>query len=82
MRKVNKAVLASAIRKLVDTENEIPSQPVKYALDWGSLLQQIPWKHGTSYDSIINSNVAYVKRKYTKSVTVFDGYSAGPSPKT
>ena len=63
-------MLASAIRKLVDTENEIPSQPVKYVLDGGSLLQRMPWKRGTSYASIIDSYVAYVKRKYTKAVIV------------
>ena len=70
LRKANKPMLASAIRKLVDTENEIPSQPVKYVLDGGSLLQRMPWKRGTSYASIIDSYVAYVKRKYTKAVIV------------
>ena len=33
LREANKPVLASAIRKLVDTEVEIPSQPLKYVLD-------------------------------------------------
>ena len=81
LRNANKPVLASTIRKMVDTEIEIPSQPVRYVLDGGSLLQRIPWKRGTSYASIIDSYVAYVKRKYTKAFIVFDGYTAGPSPK-
>eukprot|EP00795_Rhopilema_esculentum_P011181 gene11182-biopygen2781 len=81
LRKANKPVLASTIRKMVDTEIEIPSQPVRYVLDGGSLLQRISWKRGASYASIIDSYVAYVKRKYTKAFIVFDGYTAGPSPK-
>ena len=81
LRKANKPVLASTIRKMVDTEIEISSQPVRYVLDGGSLLQRISWKRGASYASIIDSYVAYVKRKYTKAFIVFDGYTAGPSPK-
>ena len=73
LRKANKPVLASTIRKMVDTEIEIPSQPVRYVLDGGSLLQRIPWKRGSSYASIIDSYVAYVKRKFTKAFIVFDG---------
>ena len=73
LRKANKPVLASNIRKMVDTEIEIQLQPVRYVLDGGSLLQRIPWKRGSSYASIIDSYVAYVKRKYTKAFIVFNG---------
>ena len=49
-------------------------------LDGGSLLYQLPWPRGTTFDLICTVYVDCVK-KFRHPIIVFDGYEAGPLTK-
>ena len=84
LREAHKPVLADAIWTVGGLDMPQPSVDIidnaQYVLDGGSVLQRIPWSHGSNFISICNMYVEYVK-KYSHPTIVFDGYSAGPSTK-
>ncbi|KAJ8043143.1 hypothetical protein HOLleu_10106 [Holothuria leucospilota] len=82
MRQANKALLADAMWNLGDcSTEELPSGFVQYVLDGGSLIQRLPWRQGESFNSICNTYLEYVSKRYCNAVIVFDGYSKGSSTK-
>ena len=74
--------LAAAIREHGDCiESDILPGNVKYVLDGGSLLQRMPWTHGSSFSQICADYACLVKCYYGSPYIVFDGYQGGPSIK-
>ena len=57
-------------------------EEMHYVLDGGALIQRLPWCQNATFDSICNTYVDYVEKKYGNSTAiVFDGYDEGPSTK-
>ena len=82
MKTANKPVLADAMWELVSPNAPGPSEDdCVYVIDGGSLIHRIPWQKGSTYDTIYQNYMNYVKRRYRNPVTVFDGYNDGPSTK-
>ncbi|KAK4304743.1 hypothetical protein Pmani_023319 [Petrolisthes manimaculis] len=82
-RKADKPQLAHAI---CDHASDAILQSVLetecHVLDGGSLLHQVPWKHGQNYGVIAQSYADFTVRHYGSATTVvFDGYEEGPSIK-
>ena len=46
---------------------------VKFVLDGGALLQQIPWEKRISWAWICERYLGYVVKKYSDATVVFDG---------
>ena len=77
----NKAVLAEALWKMnTSKDTQLPDQ-VYYVLDGGALIHRIPWPRGSTFESICEMYVKYVKRHYGLAAVVFDGYSYEMSTK-
>ena len=52
-----------------------------FVLDGGSLLQRLPWLKNATFESICQSYVDYVTKRYQNVVVVFDGYPNCPTTK-
>ena len=73
MREVDKPVLAEEIWKKVDQSSGLPDNPA-YVLDGGMLMFKLRWKKGATFESILNSYVHYILKRYGKKCAiVFDG---------
>ena len=82
MKAANKPALADAIWALMPQYVQGPSENDHvYVVDGGSLLHQIPWQKGSTYDSICQKYTDYVMQHYGRAFVVFDGYDSGPSTK-
>ena len=51
----------------------------QYVLVGGTLVQHIPWTHGSTYTDICKLYSEYVTRKYREAVVVFDSYQGTSS---
>ena len=81
MRRADKPTLAKSSLNMLDDTSLLLSHNIEYVLDGGALLQQLPWKRGTTYSAICDLCVDYVEYNYKNAVVVFDGYEGGPSTK-
>ena len=63
MRKANKPELANTLYKMIENNQNVQYLPseVTYVIDGGSLLHKIPWKIGTTYQSIYDHYVDCLK---------------------
>ena len=57
------------------------NEEVQFVLDGGALLQKIPWSRGSTYASIYQTYIGYVKNRFPNPIVVFDGYASGLSTK-
>jgi len=82
MKAENKPVLADAIWALVpeDVQGLLEDDHVD-VIDGGSLLHQIPWQKGSTYNKICQKYTDYVMQHYGQASVVFDRYDSGPSTK-
>ena len=82
IRDPQKPALADAIWAMGDCSCAEPfSEDIQFVLDGGSLVQRVPWTRGTTFSTICNAYVNYVRGKYHDAVVVFDGYRSGPTTK-
>ncbi|KAK6186089.1 hypothetical protein SNE40_008194 [Patella caerulea] len=82
MREAHKSTLADAIWSLGDcSADERTDADMKYVVDGGSLLHQLPWSRGLTFSEICQLYANYVNTRYGSPTIVFDGYMAGPSTK-
>ena len=82
LREAQKPSLAAAIREHGDCiESDILPGNVKYVLDGGTLLQRMPWTHGSSFSQICADYACLIKCNFGSPYIVFDGYQGGPSIK-
>ena len=80
LREAQKPSLAAAIREHGDCiESDILPGNVKYVLDGGTLLQRMPWTHGSSFSQICADYACLIKCNFGSPYIVFDGYQGGPS---
>jgi len=47
---------------------------IQYVLDGGTVLQRIPWCHGSTYGDTCHQSTENKARKYRNAIVVFDGY--------
>jgi len=68
--------IADAIWKTCESSVpvDIPDNSIQYVLDGGTLLQCIPWSHGSTYGEICHQYTEFVTRKCKNSIIVFDGF--------
>ncbi len=65
MKTANKPVLADAMWELVSPNAPGPSEDdCVYVIDGGSLIHRIPWQKKSTYDTIYQNYMNYVKRRY------------------
>lgn len=84
LRLPHKAALADTIWSVGDCGASplvMDDVHVQHVLDGGSLLHRVPWQTGLTYGEICLLYVQYIKRRYSDSLVVFDGYESGPSTK-
>ena len=53
---------------------DISDDGIQQVLDGGTLLQHMPWSHGSTYGDICHQYTEYVARKYKNAIIVFDDY--------
>ena len=70
MRKPDKA----SLRNIVLTREIQMSSKTFSVVDGGSLLHQVEWPSGVTYDELISHYVSSVRRKYGYCHVIFDGY--------
>ena len=75
LRESQKSQLSDSLWSMLDQPVVTLPPTLKFVLDGGSLLHKIPWKKGSSYQSIINQYVNFVHSSYGGAVIVFDGYT-------
>ena len=80
LREAQKPALAAAIWEQGDCSGEEILPDTKFVLDGGSLLQRLPWSHGSTFGQICTDYGCLVESNYGAPHIVFDGYN-GPSVK-
>ena len=80
-RQANKAALAQFIWSTSKQTNSQLPQDVFFVIDGGSLLHQLAWPRGSTYNELAEMYSNFVIRVYGKGIVVFDGYNNGPSTK-
>ena len=48
----NKAILADYLGKSMKEEKRNPSGDVQYVIDGGALLHRVPWRRGSTFESV------------------------------
>ena len=80
LREAQKPKLAAAIWEKGDCSGDDTMPNVKFVLDGGSILQRLPWTHGSTFGQICSDYVSLIEANYGTPCIVFDGYH-GPSIK-
>ena len=73
-REANKPTLGGCIWNMGDCSCISLPSACLFVLDGGSLLQRLPWLKNATFESICQSYVDYVTKRYQNVVDVFDGY--------
>lgn len=82
LRVAQKPALADGIWAMGDCSGTIPNdEDVKFVIDGGWLLHQIPWSKGSPFSEICQKYIDYIVKEFTSATVVFDGYHSGPSTK-
>ena len=81
MKPANKPALAYDLRALMPRDVVEPTEQSQYVLNGGSLVHQILWQRGTTYNDICMQYTKYVTRIFGYAIIVFDGYQEGMSTK-
>ena len=80
-REANKPTLGDCIWNMGDCSCISLPSACLFVLDGGSLLQRLPWLKNATFESICQSYVDYVTKRYQNVVVVFDGNPNCPTTK-
>ena len=80
-RQASKSTLAEYLWSSAKEETTLPNENIHFVLDGGSLLHELPWQRGSTYNQLAEMYAEFVARKYKNATIVFDGYSTQQTTK-